>query len=341
MTERGITHLGIEGATPPEGLSAFAARVLNQLSLGAWLPGGFLVAVVALMAWFNGKSGVTLSGADDVVKDSALALAVLAVPTLVVATLLTQAFSFEAIRLLEGYWPAAGPFSGPFRTGVWLQERRRGRLQRRLKKIQLGALNGLEPQLLESEVSGMVILALKADVQTIPRPRDLSAVDALVADGFDWTSRVGPASAAEIGRLARLIDAFPEPHRMMPTRLGNVLRTAEDELRHADGDVEGFMLRNRQRAPERLVVLHDQFRTRLEMYTSLILVALVTASASVPVLGDIPAFAWVWVTGSLTATGLLSYHAAIASAKGYTSALLAIDRSLDTASPKESAPAAS
>lgn len=331
VAERASTDLGVEGAAPPEGLSAFAARVLNQLSLGAWLPGGFLVAVVGLITWFHGKNRVTLAGADVVVKDSALALAVLAVPTLVVATLVTQAFSFEAIRVLEGYWPAAGPFSGLFRLGVWLQERRRGRLQRRLQRIQLGALNGLEPQLLSSGVPGMVVLALKADVQMVARPRDLSAADSRVADSFDWTPRLRPAVAAEIGRLARLIDGFPEPHRMMPTRLGIVLRTAEDDLRHGDGDVEGFMLRNRQHAPERLVVLHDLFRTRLEMYTNPVLVALVTASASIPVLGDIPAFAWVGVTGSLGAIGILSYRAAIASAKGYTSALLAIDRSLDGA----------
>ncbi|MCL3862935.1 hypothetical protein [Actinotalea sp. K2] len=334
MSERETAQVGAEGATPPEGLSAFAARVLNQLSLSAWLPGALLIAVAALLIQFHGQSALSLEGAADAIQTHALALAVLAVPTLVVATLLTQAFSFEAIRFLEGYWPASGPLALPFRLGVWLQVRRRTWLSKRLDGVQRRGLAGAKQQLLLQGSSGMVILAIEADLSGAPRPPDLSAEDAAEADTLEWWSAASPWVSAEISRISQTLNRLPATHRFMPTSLGNVLRAAEDELTNAAGDIEGFVLRNRHKVPARLVVLHDHFRTRLEMYTSLVFVSAALAITSVPVLGEL-ALPWRLVPGVLLiVVAATSYQAAVASAKGYASTLLTMDRLIEAAAVK-------
>jgi hypothetical protein len=94
-----------------DGISAFVARVLDQLSVSAWLPAGFLVASFALLLQFRAdKSADPLTAVRELTADPVRVL-VLIVPALVLATVVTQAFSFEAIRTLEGYWHRRGPAS--------------------------------------------------------------------------------------------------------------------------------------------------------------------------------------------------------------------------------------
>src|ERR1039457_3012794 len=94
-----------------DGISAFVARVLDQLSISAWLPAAFLTASLALLLQFRGdKSADPLKAVRALTADPVRVL-VLIVPLLVLATVVTQAFSFEAIRTLEGYWHRRGPAS--------------------------------------------------------------------------------------------------------------------------------------------------------------------------------------------------------------------------------------
>ena len=69
----------------------------------------------------------------------------------------------------------------------------------------------------------------------------------------------------------------------MPTRLGNTLRALEDKMRLADGgDLEGFILRNYERLPGRLIAQVSDFRTRLNMYCTLVLAWIVLALVAIP-----------------------------------------------------------
>ena len=99
---------------PTETLSQFIARVLDQLSLSAWLPSAALVLamdfIVQLSLVLDAKrTGPidTIGGVLSRISATGVGGAVLLVVAIAVLTLLTQAFSFEAIRLLEGYWGTA------------------------------------------------------------------------------------------------------------------------------------------------------------------------------------------------------------------------------------------
>src|SRR3954447_25429663 len=90
------------------GLSQFGARVLGQLSLSAWLPAAVLTVVGALVVQFAAQGAIQLGDAIEALTRDKWTVVLLIIPVLVVSTLVTQAFSFEAIRTLEGYWRRGG-----------------------------------------------------------------------------------------------------------------------------------------------------------------------------------------------------------------------------------------
>lgn len=117
----------------------------------------------------------------------------------------------------------------------------------------------------------------------------------------------------------------------MPTQLGNVLRSTEVRLRHAAGDVSSFALRRRKLADARTQLQHDQFRTRLDMYCTLVFVALFLAALSPWLLRGVShenredLVQWLIPSGLFLALAFASYKAAVASARGYCSILRVMD----------------
>ena len=100
------------------------------------------------------------------------------------------------------------------------------------------------------------------------------------------------------------------------------------------GSLEGFVLRNYENIPARLLAQLSAFRTRLDMYCSLILVTGSLALISVPLT--------LKFDGSYHATTILccllflalsivSNRAAVASARGYVSSLIASDEEVTRA----------
>ena len=92
-----------------ESFSQFVARVLDQLSLSAWLPSAALVTTAVFLAQVRIQGG-SPSGALRALADFDLPDAILVTLTIVVGTVVTQAFEFEAIRCLEGYWGRRRPW---------------------------------------------------------------------------------------------------------------------------------------------------------------------------------------------------------------------------------------
>lgn len=112
----------------------------------------------------------------------------------------------------------------------------------------------------------------------------------------------------------------------MPTKLGNLLRATEDDLKNAGGDVRSFVLRQRNKVGKRIQMQHDQFRTRLDMYSTLFFVSLfLTCLTPAILLGRVSA-ASIGVTAAIfAAMATASYLAAISSAAGYCTALRQMD----------------
>ena len=310
----------------PEGVSAFAARVLNQLSLSAWLPAAFLTLALTFLVKFRSLGAVDVSRAARELtdKDSIWGLAVLAVPVLVVATLVTQAFAFEAIRVLEGYWHRRGP-AGWLASGlIWVQVWRKNRVARLAQSAAHDAflesrrrwLDDTDPEV----VNALELASLGKDF-----PEELDSR----LSGLEWHDRCRPWRMRRVEGLELALEDFPVENRILPMRLGNVLRSAEDSLENAGGDLATFVMRRRSLVPVIVRSQHDQFRTRLEMYSTLVFVSTVLAAASIGLLWPMGLTVWALAVVGFGAIAVTSYHAAIASARGYAVTLRHMDKAED------------
>lgn len=317
-------------AGPPEGLSAFVARVLDQLTLSAWLPAALLTVASALLIRFRAQDSADIAAAVSALTGKAVLVLVLAVPALVVATLVTQAFSFEAIRTLEGYWRRRGPASA-FRTLMIRHHvRRKDKLRDRREKAAEKAFDAVRRELRRDYTPG-VFAALEAQAYGDDAPK-LSDDDQETATHLSWRARCHAWDLARVDHLLKQEEEYPVTSRVLPTRLGNVIRATEDGLKHAGQDLEGFALRRRDGASARVRAQHDQFRNRLDMYCTLVFVgAGLAVLAPVLLAGSVDALPAAAITGLFAALSATSYGAAIASARGYCAALRQMDAPDDPA----------
>lgn len=327
---------GRPGPGGAEGISAFLGRVLDQLSLSSWLPAAMLVGNGAVLVTLGLQEEPDLAAAIQDLTGDALGLLVVLTFLLVLATIVTQAFEFEAIRLLEGYADTALP---PVQFVAARRIRRHGskrrRMHERLRFAEQAAfmqarsemLNAPEPvdrtwlDVLEDQLFGRT---------GRPKPDEQVVAD---AQALDWSPYVPPEVLFRIDALDARACAYPVPHRLLPTRLGNVLRAAEDALPIGPGeDLEGFVLRHDHTLPPALRAEHRDYRVRLDMYCSLTLVFVVLLVLAAAVLGSRGAW-WQAASACLgyAALSWLSYEAAVASARGYGSVLREIGRRVSTA----------
>jgi hypothetical protein len=310
-----------------DGLSAFIARILDQLSLSAWLPAAFLSACVALLLQFRSDKSVDLLKAVQALTADPVRVLVLIVPVLVLATVVTQAFSFEAIRTLEGYWRGLASVA---RTLMIKRHVHRARtLTKRRQRACEIAYYTAEPRILRDNISLPVVHAMKAQALELDDPPPLTDEERRELDKRNWENWCPAWHIAKIEHLRDAEEDYPlETHRILPTRLGNLIRATEDQLQNTEGDVQGFALRRYAGAPRLVQVEHDRFRSRLEMYCTLVFV-----SASLLILTPLVLFrsgieiaAIVIISACFGALSEASYLAAIASARGYCSALREMDK---------------
>ena len=312
-----------------DGLSAFVARILNQLSLSAWLPAAFLAASLALLLQFRSDKSVDPLEAVRALTADPVRVLVLIVPVLVLTTVVTQAFSFEAIRTLEGYWHRRGPASLARTLMIKRHVRRASALTKRRERASEIAYYTAEPKILRDKVPLLMVQAMKAQALELEDPPPLTDEERSELANRNWENWCDAWHIAKIEHLRDAEEDYPlEPHRILPTKLGNLIRATEDQLQNTDGDVQGFALRRYAGVPRFIQAEHDKFRSRLEMYCTLVFV-----SASLLILGLIILFrsgigvaAIAFISVCFGALSEASYLAAIASARGYCSALREMDK---------------
>lgn len=315
-----------------ESFSAFLGRVLDQLSLSAWLPAAMLVGSLAVLLQMHGRSDRNVAEAVTELTDKPLGVLVLVVFALVLATVVTQAFEFEVIRVLEGYWgngPVAGLISRLF---VYRQRRRLERMLRRRDALTLRAFRGarlLERQLVPAEKRYIVDL-IEAELEGRPSSgrRSWCARRRMrEALSFDWRQFAPAELMRRLDAVEIQIEEYPRAHRLLPTRLGNTLRAVEDALvLDSSDELEAFIIRRWEVMPGALRQEHDQYRTRLDMYCMLVFIFALLAIVA-PVLitkGASYAIATSVTSAAFLVMSAVSYTAAVASARGYGTALKAI-----------------
>jgi hypothetical protein len=144
------------------------------------------------------------------------------------------------------------------------------------------------------------------------------------ATKLDWRRFARADILHRIDATETLILAYPQPHRILPTTLGNTLRSREDQLsRDSEENLEEFVFRRYQQMSSDLKARHRRFRSQLNIYCLLTLIFLALAVLSAGLLSietgsavGGTAFAAVYLLSSL-----VSYRAAISSARGYVSVL--------------------
>jgi hypothetical protein len=320
---------GAEAGKPTasaDGISALIARILDQLALSAWLPAAFLTASIAVLLQFRSAKSANVLKAIQELTVQPLQVLVLVIPILVIATVVTQAFSFECIRILEGYWGASRLADLVRRPMVWLHVHKQGYIVNQLRKESRKALLGAMPRMLMSGIPFPVVKAIEARVVPEQSPPSLTDEEAEILKELDWRPWCDAWRLARIGNLAREAEQYPVSHHVMPTKLGNLMRATEDKLQNAGNDVQSFVYRRREVVPTRVRIQHDQFRTRLEMYCTLVLVnGFLLALAPITLVGRVSNTAFAVAFAGFAAMGIVSYLAAIASASGYCLILKQMD----------------
>ncbi len=315
---------------PPDKLSAFIARILDQLSLSAWLPAAFLAAALAVLYQLRSQRDLDVAAATKDLVSDPITILIVTVPVVVLTTLVTQSFSFEAIRALEGYWNRRWLLGWLHVALTRLRLVHKRRMAARLLELRDKAFASARGPMLRIGIPTTVIAAVEADLNEKGR-EDLSPHEELQRAALSWREFGDPVAIARYDRMLLAHDEYPEDGLVMPTKLGNVLRSTESRLQNAGGDVSNFGLRRRRLVDARIQQHHDQFRTRLDMYCTLVFVAVFLAIASPIILIPVPHERWIgaiqWLLPSalFLALSWASYRAAIASARGYCAILRVMD----------------
>lgn len=139
---------------------------------------------------------------------------------LILGTMITQAFEFEVIRLLEGYidlrtrWIQAVVDA---RIRHYRSKRRRMLVlfQNRKEAAFAEAL----PALAEKFDPGFIAAVREATTTQDPSTIDVSDDDRADAAAFDWQQFAGSPAVYKLTSLHTLLWDYPAEHRIMPTRL--------------------------------------------------------------------------------------------------------------------------
>lgn len=256
-----------------------------------------------------------------------LRVLVLIIPLLVIATVVTQAFSFEAIRTLEGYWHRRGIANLARTLMIKRHVRRKETLEKRRLRASEKAFYAAEPRMLRAQIPFPIVNAMKAQALELEDP-PLTEGERSQLDKMNWQSWSDAWRIAIVDHLTNEEDGYPpQAYRVLPTKLGNLIRATEDQLSSTDGDLQGFALRRYGTAPRLVQIAHDQYRNRLEMYCTLVFVSagLCLLTLAVLLTSSVGWVAVAIVAGGFGTLSASSYLAAIASAGGYCSALKEMD----------------
>jgi hypothetical protein len=317
------TNQGQDDAGPGESFSRFVTRILDQLSISSWLPAIMLICNLALILQLRSQHNFDLGDAIRVLTAKPLGILIVLILSIVVTSIVTQAFEFQAIRLLEGYWGSIRILSGLSELRTRRHVSRLKRLRKRYNDYLRRAFSEARERMLDENVPREIIEIL--DKQRRGEPLD-GEDRALVAraERVGWRRYAHPELLRRMDAAESMILEYPQPHRILPTTLGNTLRSREDQLsREPHENLEEFVLRRYEQMTPELKIQHRRFRSQLNIYCLLTFIflglAVVSEATLVRSRADlVGSAAFVAVYAALS---FVSYRAAIAAASGYVSVL--------------------
>ncbi|WP_141823121.1 hypothetical protein [Humibacillus xanthopallidus] len=308
-------------------LSQFVAKILEQLSLSAWLPAAVFAATFTVEYQFRYPEVHELGDALSRITRDVGTFLLLVIPVMVLTTMITQAFSYGSIRVLEGYWIRPSPLRLVRSMQVKRQAERFEKLQVRRKEAAIQAFAWARPILLHKNVPMEVINNLELEAAT-GRRRPLEEGPTKDTYGqIRWWTYCRPWEVVKVEQLdIQLADYTASSARKLPTRLGNVQRRYEDALQNPGSDLRTFVMRNKQLVSASVQLQHDQFRARLDMYCTLVFVSIACVGTTLALLTTkVSGWTLVIVCAAFAIFGWIAYLSAIASAHGYGATLQVMD----------------
>jgi hypothetical protein len=154
----------------------------------------------------------------------------------------------------------------------------------------------------------------------------ISDADRKSAAALRWMPLAPARELRRMDALDAAIKEYPRSQRLiMPTKLGNTLRAREEYvLQGTGGTLETFVQQVFDELPQSIQVEHDQYRSRLNLYCSLVLVFVVSGVMWVSLLGGYESGPCAAGIGIALALISISYRAAVASARAYGGLLMVI-----------------
>jgi hypothetical protein len=327
--------------SPPSGFSPFLAKVLEQLSLTAWMPSALIVANLAILLGFiladDGQSSdrelflQVARGLDE--RPFGIIVALLF--GLVLTTLISQSLDFSAIRFLEGYWGSSVVTAVPTAIGIHAQRLHQTLLLRRAVKLQRRAFRSALPKLEKKFANDAMLLCV---AQILVRGKSATGFPAesvdraagLVDDPSQWLDLSSAVARHRLESVDKRLQSYPgKASRMMPTRLGCVLRTAEERflMVSGDSDLRAAVIRRLPDTPAELLAEHDQYRNRLDLYAVMTLICFTLAAINAVILALVlEGMAWLVVTAAFAALSLASYRGALAAGRDWGDVLVEMGR---------------
>ncbi|GAA2740424.1 hypothetical protein GCM10009868_02580 [Terrabacter aerolatus] len=287
----------------------------------------FLAGNAAVLLVLQGQEGsLSFNGAIRTLIQMEWGAIIVLVMSVIIAAIAIQAFEFEGLRFWEGYLRSR-VLNGWARIRIASFSKKRTRLEAKCDELATAAFDDARRRALDSSgISPAQVATFNALEKTFHgRPLDDSDRVALGgAADLRWPRFASPSLMHDWDVAKLKLAEFPEHHRVLPTRLGNVMRASEDQVKLAPGeDLEGFMIRHVDELPPAMVAEHGAYRRRLEMYCGLIFVLAALAALSVACLwGKTAEPGWrAAVPLAYVAAMWVAYKAAIASAIGFGQAV--------------------
>ena len=328
---------------PPEGISPFSARILDQLSLTSWLPAALVVANAYLVAGMyqvaEADAAPTLDnlvGAIQILNDKPVGVLIAAIAGVVLVALVTQSLEFAAIRFLEGYWGGSTLAALPWWAGTRVQRLRLALLDRRAGKLERRAFHSAESRIkrelrAQPEVATAVLRVGRGE-PTAHLDRERVKAARAYYEKRTWMRWATADVRNRANSLYIRRAAYPGvPSRLLPTRLGNALRSAEE---HLPGDVSGpkmrgYLYEHLDSIGPTLMHQHNQYRNRLDMYAVMTLLSVILAALNALLLPEVlPTPAVIAAVTGLLTLSYFSYRGAVAAALDYGPIVVAIGHSI-------------
>lgn len=299
-------------------LSSVAGKVLDQLSLAAWLPAAMLVGNLAVLIQIRARAHPSVAGAIIDLTKAPLGILIALVFALVLATTITQAFEYQVVRTLEGYW-GLHLLSVPFTwLGMVMHVRSQRVLEEKSEKLMRRACRKAHIALADSaDFDDRTVSIL--DKWSRERPlSEYSPAEVVAALGTSWMEHAPLYLYRRLMAVDERRQYLPARRRIMPTRLGNTLRAMEDTLpAGSDLSLRTYAIDRLDSMSATSRGMFTQYRTRLDMYCMLVFIFVVLAAAALllMVTDDLIRFAVGFSLG-YAVLGVVSYRAAVFSARG-------------------------